>query len=91
MLHDVFAQAQALTTLHRLPVVVLTARESLDGTDGWARAQDRLAALSTNTVHEVVDSTHVGLLEDPGPAQQSAMAINRVVNAVRASTLVDGR
>jgi pimeloyl-ACP methyl ester carboxylesterase len=91
MLHDVFAQAQALTTLHRLPMAVLTARESLDGTEGWARAQDRLAALSTNTLHRVVDSTHMGLLEDPGPAQQSATAINGVVNAVRASTVVNGR
>jgi pimeloyl-ACP methyl ester carboxylesterase len=91
MLHDVFARAQALTTLDRLPMAVLTARESLDGTDGWAGAQDRLAALSTNTVHEVVDSTHMGLLEDPGPAQQSATAINRVVNAVRASTVMGGR
>jgi hypothetical protein len=72
-------------------MAVLTARESLDGTDGWAGAQDRLAALSTNTVHEVVDSTHMGLLEDPGPAQQAATAINRVVNAVRASTVVGGR
>jgi pimeloyl-ACP methyl ester carboxylesterase len=91
MLPDVFAQAQSLTTLHRLPLAVLTARESLDGTEGWARAQDRLAALSTNTLHEVVDSTHLGLLEDSGPAQQSATAINRVVNTVRASTVVDGR
>jgi pimeloyl-ACP methyl ester carboxylesterase len=86
MLPDVFAQAQALTTLHRLPLAVLTARESLDGTDGWAKAQDRLAALSTNTVHQVVDSTHSGLLEDPGPAKQSATAIIRVVNAVRTAT-----
>jgi pimeloyl-ACP methyl ester carboxylesterase len=86
MLHDVFAQAQALTTLHRLPLAVLTTRESLDGTDGWASAQDRLAALSTNTAHQVVDSTHMGLLEDSGPAQQSATAINQVVDAVRART-----
>jgi hypothetical protein len=28
----------------------------------------------------------MGLLEDPGLAQQSATAINRVVNAVRART-----
>ena len=91
MLPEVFAQARALTTLHRLPLAVLTARESLDRTDGWAGAQDRLAALSTNTVHEVVDSTHMGLLEDPGPARQSAMAIDRIVSASRASTEADRR
>ena len=88
MLPDVFTQAQALTTLHDLPLAVLTARESLDGTHGWARTQDRLAALSTNTVHLVVDSTHMGLLEDPGPALQSATAITRVVDAVRAAPSV---
>jgi hypothetical protein len=49
------------------------------------------AAGLTNTVHQVVDSTHMGLLEDPAPAQRSAMAINQVVDAVRASTIVDGR
>jgi hypothetical protein len=64
MLPDVFTEAQALTTLHGLPLAVLTARETLDGTDGWGEAQDRLAALSTNTESQVVDSTHMGLLED---------------------------
>lgn len=81
MLPQVFAQAQALTTLHSLPLAVLTASENIDGTVGWTRAQDRLAALSSNTVHLAVDSTHLGLLEDEGPAQQSSAAILRVVDA----------
>lgn len=88
MLPEVFAQAQALTTLGGRPLVVLTASESHDGTEGWPAAQDQLAALSTNSTHRIVDSTHVGLLEDPDPARASAQAITGVVDAVRASSHV---
>ena len=49
MIPEVFEQAQALTTLDGRPLVVLTASETLD-TSGWAAAQDKLAALSTNHV-----------------------------------------
>ncbi len=90
MLPQVFAQAQALTTLDDLPVAVMTASESFDGTAGWAKAQDRLAALSTNTMHRVVDSTHIGMIEDQVPAQASATAIDDVVDAVRTGTSVNG-
>ena len=44
----VFRQAQALTTLGTRPLVVLTTAENHD-TDGWTAAQDRMAALSTDT------------------------------------------
>jgi hypothetical protein len=91
MLHQVFAQAQALTTLSGRPLAVLTASETIDGTASWAEAQDRLAALSTNTVHRVVDSTHMGLLEDQGPAEQSADAITQIVKAVRTDPAPSGR
>jgi hypothetical protein len=70
---------------------VLTASESQEGTEGWDRAQDQLVALSTNTVHRVVDSSHAGLLEDQGPAHQSADAVNEVVDAVRTATAVTSR
>jgi pimeloyl-ACP methyl ester carboxylesterase len=90
MLPEVFAQAQALTTLHDLPLTVLTARESVDGTTGWAEAQDRLAALSAGAVHRVVDSSHAGMLENQGPAQASADAITQVVDAVRTGAAVNG-
>ena len=83
MLPEVFGQAQALTTLDDRPLVVLTAKETADGTAGWTTAQARLAALSTNTLRRLVDSTHMGLLEDQGPARQSAVAVNRVIDAVR--------
>jgi hypothetical protein len=62
---------------------VLTATESLDRTDGWATTQDRLAALSDNHLHQVVDSTHIGLLADAHGATQAALAIDAVVASVR--------
>ena len=79
---DVFTQAQALTTLQDRPLAVLTTSESLDGT-GWAAAQDQLAALSTNHIHRIVDSTHAGLIEDEVPAAASVRAVDEVVSAVR--------
>lgn len=69
----------------------MTVSESFDGTAGWAEAQDQLAALSTNTTHRVVDSTHLGLLEDQAPARASSTAIDDIVGAVRTGTAVSGR
>ena len=60
----VFPQAQALTSFDPKPLAVVTARENADGTKGWAAAQDRMAALSTNSTHWTADTTHVGLLDD---------------------------
>jgi pimeloyl-ACP methyl ester carboxylesterase len=83
MLHQVFGQAQALTTLEGRPLAVVTASATLADTVGWAAAQARLTALSDNHRHEVVESSHMGLLEDPGPAARSTRAITAVVEAVR--------
>jgi pimeloyl-ACP methyl ester carboxylesterase len=77
-----FEQAQALTSLGDLPLVVLTASEQL-GTDGWSGAQDELAGLSTNRVHREIDSSHQGLVDDNEAAAESARAIEEVVAAVR--------
>jgi pimeloyl-ACP methyl ester carboxylesterase len=82
---EVFAQAQALTTLGDRPLAVLTASENV-GTDGWVGAQDQLAALSLNSVHRTVDSSHTGLLEDVLPAAESVRAITEVVSSVRTGT-----
>jgi pimeloyl-ACP methyl ester carboxylesterase len=82
-LRDVFAQAQALTTFDPKPLAVVTASENADGTSGWAAAQDRMAALSTNSSHWVADSTHVGLLDDAAGSIDSIRAITAVVTAVR--------
>ena len=81
--HDVFTQAQALTTLGSKPLVVLTTTESLQGTRGWSKAQDRMATLSSNSRHSVVDATHPGLLSDQHGAESSVRAIEDVVHSVR--------
>ena len=78
-----FEQAQALTTLGDLPLVVLTASESVDKTDGWAAAQDQIAALSTNASHRDVDSSHQGMVDDDVASAESARAIEQVVLAIR--------
>jgi hypothetical protein len=80
---EVFRQAQELTTLGDRPIVVLTASASASGTEGWVGAQDQLAALSGNSTHRTVRSTHAGLLGDARPAAQSVDAVADVVLAVR--------
>jgi pimeloyl-ACP methyl ester carboxylesterase len=79
-LRDVFAQARALATLGGKPLAVVTANETLS-TTGWAAAQDRLAALSTNSSHRIADATHGGLLDDPRGAAISVRAITDVVRS----------
>ena len=83
---EVFSQAQALTTLGDRPLAVLTASETSAATEGWVGAQDALAALSTNSLHRTVDSSHTGLLEDVRPAAASVRAITEVVSSVRTGT-----
>jgi pimeloyl-ACP methyl ester carboxylesterase len=83
---EVFRQAQALTTLGNRPLAVLTASATATGTKGWVAAQDQLAALSPNSVHRTVPSTHEGLLEDAAPAAAAVRAISEVIASVRTST-----
>lgn len=78
-----FAQARALHTLGSKPVAVLTATESLHNTTGWSAAQNRLAALSSNSSHRVIDATHAGLLDDKRASSAAARVITDVVQAVR--------
>ena len=78
-----FEQAQALTTLGDMPLVVLTASESVDETDGWAAAQDQIAELSTNASHREVDSSHQGMVDGDDASAESARAIEQVVLAIR--------
>ena len=90
-LRAVFTQAQALTTFDPKPLAVVTARENADGTTGWSAAQDRLAALSTNSTRWVADTTHVGLLDDVNGSADSVHAITAVVTAVRTGSPVAPR
>jgi pimeloyl-ACP methyl ester carboxylesterase len=78
-----FRQAQALTTLGDTPLVVLTAKDNVDGKAGWGTAQDQMAGLSTNSRHTVENLSHVGLLTDPVGASQTVTAITDVVTAIR--------
>jgi pimeloyl-ACP methyl ester carboxylesterase len=90
-LRHVFTQAQALTTFDPKPLAVVTARANVNSTKGWAAAQDRMAALSTNSLHWTADTTHVGLLDDTNGSKESVRAITTVVAAVRAGTALSGR
>jgi pimeloyl-ACP methyl ester carboxylesterase len=76
-----FAQAGALRTLSGKPLAVLTA--SVGQQPGWSAAQDRLAALSSDSSHRLVDTTHSGLLDDQRAAGAAALAITDVVRALR--------
>lgn len=80
---EVFTQARTLTTLGSLPLAVLTASGTAEGTNGWTEAQDELAGLSSNHLHRVVETSHEGLLAEEPAAAEAARAIAEVVAAVR--------
>ena len=90
-LRDTFAQAQALTTFDPKPIAVVTSSQNAKGTTGWAAAQDQLAALSTNSTHSTVDTSHVGLLDDTLGSTNSIRAIGAVVTAVRTGSPLASR
>ena len=81
------AQAGALTDFGAKPLVVLTA-----GTGSDARliaAHERLAALSTNSAHRVIDgASHQELLGDEGDSAATSQAILDVLAAIRNGTPV---
>jgi pimeloyl-ACP methyl ester carboxylesterase len=75
-------QAAALVDFGSKPLFVLTA--GTGSSDGWGAKQDHLAALSTDSVHRVVDgATHDMLLSDEEDAAVTSAAIRDVVQAVR--------
>ena len=77
-------QAGALTDFADKPLVVLTA--TVDNAAGWQAKQDKLATLSTNSAHRVVDgSTHASLVHDKEDAAETTQAIMDVLAAVRGS------
>lgn len=78
---DLFEQAQTLTTLGDRPLAVVTASENLS-TEGWPAEQDRLATLSSDSIHSVVNSSHAGVVEDGPGSDASVAAITAVVHAV---------
>ena len=84
-------EAQSLTTLGDRPFVVLTAEKGAEG--GWTAAQDKLAALSTNSVHRTLaDADHAMLTEQQATAAQSAQAIrDALLDAIRTGTSITGQ
>ena len=84
-LPTVLRQDKALTSLDGKPLFVLTA--DVGQQSGWFAAQNRLAALSTNSAHQTTHgATHQALLEDRRYAAVTARAIEAVVRAVRTGT-----
>jgi pimeloyl-ACP methyl ester carboxylesterase len=85
-LPTVLDQAAGLTSIGNRPLVVVSAGSRTQA--GWAEAQARLPALSTNVAHRVLDeATHESLILGVD-APASAQAILDVVAAVRDGTPV---
>lgn len=78
------AQARSFQSLGDRPLIVVTATR--DAMAGWLPLQDAMAALSTNSRHEVVPYEHAELVTDAAAARTSSQAIRDVVSAVRSAT-----
>jgi pimeloyl-ACP methyl ester carboxylesterase len=75
-------QAAALHDFADKPLIVLTAGSGHDA--AWSAAQNRMARLSTNSVHRVVDgATHEDLVANQEDAAATTQAILDVVASVR--------
>ncbi len=77
-------QAGALRDFADKPLVVLTAGTGHD--PAWWAAQHRLATLSTNAVHRVIDdATHASLVIEENDAAATSQAILDAVSSVRSA------
>ena len=75
-------QAAALRDFADKPLIVLTAGSGHDA--AWSAAQNRMARLSTNSVHRIIDgATHEDLITDEEDAAATTQAILDVVASVR--------
>jgi pimeloyl-ACP methyl ester carboxylesterase len=83
---DAMRQAREVTSLGGKPLVVLTA--TVGESKGWAAAQDKLAALSTNSLHLRATSSHEGVLDSERGVATAVDGIVRAVAALRSTTLV---
>ena len=77
-------QASSLTSLNGKPLIVLTADEGVND-DQWQPKQDRMATLSTNSLHRHTDATHDSLISDEADSAAASQAISDVVASVRTS------
>ena len=80
-----YAQEREVTSLGSMPLIVVSATTPDDVTRRvWTDMNGELAALSTNSVHRVIDgATHTGLLYKREHTQTTIDAIRQVVEAVR--------
>jgi pimeloyl-ACP methyl ester carboxylesterase len=77
-------QAASLRDFGDKPLIVLTAGSGNDA--AWTVAQNRLATLSTNSVHRTIaGATHAGLVADRDGAAATSQAILDVVSSVRST------
>ena len=75
-------QAAALRDFADKPLIVLTAGSGHGA--AWSAAQNRMATLSTNSVHRVIDgATHEDLIGNEEDAAATTQAILDVVSSVR--------
>ena len=75
-------QTRSLRSLGNKPLAVVSAPKQAE--PGWLKLQDKLATLSTNSIHRVVKgATHTSLLYDKRDSQATSAAILDVVAAVR--------
>jgi hypothetical protein len=75
-------EAAALGDFADKPLIVLTAGSGHDA--AWSAAQNRMARLSTNSVHRVIDgATHEDLIGNQEDAAATTQAILEVVSSVR--------
>jgi pimeloyl-ACP methyl ester carboxylesterase/predicted ester cyclase len=76
------AEAGELRSLDAKPLVVLTADRG--NAKGWMADQDKIATLSTNSLHRVAPgATHDSLVDNPDHAAAVTQAIHDVVVSVR--------
>ena len=69
-------------SLGNKPLAVVTAPNQAE--PSWLEQQDKLATLSSNSIHRVVKgATHTSLVYDRSDAQATSAAIVEVVAAVR--------
>lgn len=79
---DAVRHAASLVDFGNKPLFVVTAGSGSDA--AWVAAQDRMAALSSNSAHITVDGAdHVALVSEQDAAATTARAILDVVEAVR--------
>ena len=77
------AQVRSMGSLVDTPLAVITAGDNQ--APDWLEMQDELAALSSNSIHRVVEgATHESLLYDERDSQVTSATIKEVVEAARA-------